>query len=82
MVLALLLAACGWFLMLPPNDGETIFPNAPMSKWIHAFSYDTARACEINKAELGKSKVADPDPLFERAFLFARCVPADHVPVK
>jgi len=81
MVLALL-AACGWFLMAPPKDGQTLFPNAPVSQWVHLASYDTGRACEINKAELGKSKVVDSDPLFERALLFARCVSADNVPVK
>jgi len=78
-----LLAACGWFLMLPPSHGQTILRNAPVSQWLHVSSYDTATACEVERVEFGKIPGSDPNPnLNLQALRFTLCIPADRVPVK
>ena len=37
----------GWLLMLPPFDGHgSVDTDAPLSRWAHFISYDTAKACQ------------------------------------
>jgi len=80
MILATVLAACGWLLMLPPINKQTVFRDAPMSQWIHQVSFDTGKDCEIYRTELGKVPV--PDPVFTQSIFYARCIPAAEVPIK
>jgi hypothetical protein len=47
------LALVGWYLMLAPEQpGKRHFdPDAPISRWSHDSSYDTAAECEHAKGE-------------------------------
>jgi hypothetical protein len=41
----------GWYLMGPPFDDKgVILPDAPLKKWSHVESFDSARECEANQS--------------------------------
>jgi hypothetical protein len=44
------LALVGWYLMLPPDTSDKLYPppysSIPLQKWSIIESYDTAAACE------------------------------------
>jgi hypothetical protein len=43
-------AESGWYLMGPPfDDRGVIVPEAPLKKWSHVESFDSARECEVSQ---------------------------------
>ncbi len=77
-----ILIACGWFLMVPPLNGKTVQDSAPMAKWTHVTSFDTARECENDRVLLGKSYKEQGKEVEERAIVMSRCIPTDSLPMK
>jgi len=42
-----LVIAMGWYLMGPPIDDKgVVLPEAPLRKWSHVASFDSARECQ------------------------------------
>jgi hypothetical protein len=64
MIQALMLAACGWFLLVPPviQTGPLDIKNdllLPYREWEHVRSFDTARDCEADKKEIIRRNLKD-----------------------
>jgi hypothetical protein len=70
------LALVGWYLMVPPFPLQSQWPTtgAPFSQWNHIQSFDTADACENDKAQLYK-KVTDSRTKQQMAD--SECIEAD-----
>jgi hypothetical protein len=45
-------AGQGWYLLSPPAVGGQLDEEAPLRRWFHMMSHDTARECEANMAKL------------------------------
>ncbi len=66
-------AACGWYLMVPPQsaydkkaqylESFKILSETPLSKWNHAGSFDSPDACELVKA----SRVRAEHSVYDKA---------------
>lgn len=80
--IAVLLAACGWFLMSPPQigNGPDVDIDRPLSAWIHKKSFDTARECEefrLGVVEAVKDKSDKTSRYVHNSAVQARCIPSD-----
>ncbi len=40
----------GWYLLMPHDEKGRVLVDQPLPKWKHIGSYDTAEACEADKA--------------------------------
>ena len=49
------LALVGWYLMLPPMQGETPNSDAPLSQWTLTDSFDSAQQCSKGKSAYWKT---------------------------
>ena len=72
------LALVGWYLMVPPYDGERINSDAPISKWTVYIAHDTAQDCEETKVDQYKRvKAAQKGTdltLIRRALVSSQCI--------
>lgn len=80
--IALLLAACGWFLISPPpiDKGPNGDLDLPLSVWVHKKSFDTARECEqfrLGVVDAVKDKSDQPPRYAYNSAAQGRCVPSD-----
>jgi hypothetical protein len=80
------LALVGWYLLLPPWEGNRIAdPDAPLSEWTINYSFDSAADCEAmrqSKVDRGWSILERKDASsVEREtagiFLYQKCVATD-----
>ncbi len=72
----------GWLLMLPPFDGHgSVDTDAPLSRWAHFISYDTAKACQdaLVSASDSTRRANGKDGKTSKRYLDARCVPLEAV---
>jgi hypothetical protein len=72
----------GWLLMLPPWDGHGgANTNAPLNRWEHHESFDTAKDCQeglTSNWDLA-SRVYGQDGKTTKRYRVARCVPSEAV---
>ena len=71
----------GWLLMLPPTKGEDVNTHAPLSRWEHRESYDTAAECtdDRNSKWTSAEKRRGEHDVITLQYLEGRCVPAEAV---
>jgi len=75
------LALVGWYLMVPPRNlhpfvkGDSVDTTAPLSKWIHLASSDSAKECETRKAEYLNTVAQDRD--LAQFAVDAECIATD-----
>jgi hypothetical protein len=73
------LALVGWYLMVPPYDGDQIHFDAPLSKWEVYSGEDSGRACEETKVDQWKREVAahEKDDTLKRRLVHSQCISSD-----
>ena len=72
----------GWLLMLPHFDGHGgVDTDAPLSRWAHFISYDTAKACQdaLVSASDSTRRADGKNGKTSKRYLDARCVPFEAV---
>jgi hypothetical protein len=75
------LALVGWYLMVPPRNphpfikGDYTDTAAPLSKWAHLASSDSAKECEARKSDYLKTVAQVPS--LAQAALEAECIASD-----
>ena len=74
----------GWLLMTPPYEGKLdgtprhLNHDAPIEKWSHVRSFDSAQGCEQPKSVLLEKNLKTKESGFQ-AWFSARCIPAEHI---
>jgi hypothetical protein len=84
------LALVGWYLMLPPTIDPLDMPvnsDAPISKWSHYGSFDSATECESNIQYLHQKAMkftraqrvhpTTPEQSEAEQYMFAECIATD-----
>jgi len=76
------LALVGWYLLLPPWVAyDTFDASAPLSKWQHSYSYDSATECESDRSSMidyySHHPKADQANWFLRLHIASQCVATD-----
>jgi hypothetical protein len=59
------LALVGWYLMVAPSQGGKFYPDAPLSQWNQARSFETASKCEQVRS-IANQKFLDKFALYDR----------------
>ena len=79
----ILLAAVGWYLMLPPVSPKDKKPDLgwalgqPISEWVQNSSFDTAKDCESTKDQTVELEKKKQNKILEDIYLMARCIASD-----